>query len=148
MNEELQSTNEELETMNDELRHRSIELNDMNNFLETVLATLGMAVIVLDSNQQVRIWNSQARELWGLTPEEVEGQHLFSLDIGLPMASIRPQLRAVLSGHSDREEVVLEATNRRGRQFQCQTTLIGLAPSSDDGAAGVVMMMAHAEANG
>ena len=45
MNEELQSTNEELETMNDELRHRSMELNDMNSFLETVLTTLGMAVI-------------------------------------------------------------------------------------------------------
>jgi two-component system CheB/CheR fusion protein len=148
MNEELQSTNEELETMNDELRHRSIELNDMNSFLETVLTTLGTAVIVLDRNQQIRIWNSQARELWGLTPEEVEGQHLFSLDIGLPVASIRSQVKAIMSGRSNREEVVLEATNRRGRPFQCQVTFLRLGQASDDGAAGVVMMMERAETTG
>ena len=34
MNEELQSTNEELETINDELRQRSVELNEVNDFLE------------------------------------------------------------------------------------------------------------------
>lgn len=134
--------------MNDELRHRSIELNEMNSFLETVLTTLGTAVIVLDRRQQVRIWNSQARELWGLTPDEVEGQHLFSLDIGLPLASIRRQLNAVMSGRSNREEVVLDATNRRGRPFQCQLTFIRLGPSGEDGAAGVVMMMESAGASG
>ena len=134
--------------MNDELRHRSIELNDMNNFLETVLTTLGTAVIVLDRNQQVRIWNSQARELWGLTPEEVDGQHLFSLDIGLPLSSIRSQLNEVTSGRSTREQLVLEATNRRGRQFQCQMTFLRLGPNNSDGAAGVVMMMERAEASG
>ena len=148
MNEELQSTNEELETMNDELRHRSIELNDMNSFLETVLTTLGTAVIVVDRDQQVRIWNSEARELWGLTPEEVEGRSLFSLDIGLPLASIRSQMKAIMSGRSTREEVVLEATNRRGRQFQCQLTFLRLGPASEDGAAGVIMMMESAEASG
>ena len=41
MNEELQSTNEELETMNDELRHRTLELNEINAFLETILTTIG-----------------------------------------------------------------------------------------------------------
>lgn len=133
--------------MNDELRHRSGELNDMNNFLETVLTTLGTAVVVLDPNQQVRIWNSQARELWGLTPDEVEGQHLFSLDIGLPFPSISSPLSAVMSGRSTREEIVIEATNRRGRQFQCQMTFLRLGPGSEDGAAGVIMMMERAEAS-
>jgi two-component system CheB/CheR fusion protein len=146
MNEELQSTNEELEAMNDELRHRSLELNEMNTFLETVLTTIGIAVIVLDRDQQVRIWNGQARELWGLTPEEVEGQHLPTLDIGLPLAKLKPQLRSVLAGESTREQAVLEATNRRGRQFQCQVTLLRLGPSGEDGSAGAVMMMERADA--
>jgi two-component system, chemotaxis family, CheB/CheR fusion protein len=144
MNEELQSTNEELKTMNDELRNRSIELNDINSFLETVLTTMGTAVIVLDRNQQVRIWNGEARELWGLAPEEVDGQHLFSLDIGLPFAKLRPKLTAVTSGESTREQVVLKATNRRGRTFQCQVTFMRLGLSGDDGAAGAVMMMENA----
>ena len=54
MNEELQSTNEELETMNDELRHRTLELDDMNTFLETILTTIGLAVIVIDRQQHVQ----------------------------------------------------------------------------------------------
>jgi two-component system CheB/CheR fusion protein len=146
MNEELQSTNEELETMNDELRHRSLEINEVNTFLETVLTTIGFAVIVLDRQQDVQIWNSQARELWGLTAEEVEGQNLYGLDIGLPLAKLKPQLRTVLAGKSSREETILEATNRRGRQFQCRVTIVRLGPSSADGAAGAVMMMETADA--
>jgi hypothetical protein len=76
-----------------------------------------------------------------LTAEEVEGQNLYGLDIGLPVAKLKSQLRTVLSGKSSREEAVLEATNRRGRQFHCQVTMLRLGPSGDDGAAGAVMMM-------
>ncbi len=76
MNEELHSANEELETMNDELRSRSSELGELNVFLETILGTVGLAVAVLDKEQHVQIWNGQAREMWGLIPEEVEGRHL------------------------------------------------------------------------
>lgn len=132
--------------MNDELRHRSLEVNEMNTFLETVLTTIGVAVIVLDRQQDVRIWNSQARELWGLTADEVEGQNLYELDIGLPVANLKSQLRTVLSGESNREEAVLEATNQRGRQFQCQVTILRLGPSGGDGTAGAVMMMETAAA--
>jgi two-component system CheB/CheR fusion protein len=144
MNEELQSTNEELETMNDELRHRSLELNDMNTFLETILTTIGLAVIVIDRHQQVRIWNGQAREMWGLTADEAENQHLFSLDIGLPVEKLRPNLRATLTGESEREEAVLDATNRRGRTFRCRVTLLPLGTPTDDGVSGVIMMMENA----
>src|SRR5205807_7215758 len=83
MNEELHSANEELETMNDELRHRTLELNDMNTFLETILATIGLAVAVLDRQQHVQIWNGQAYDLWGLASEEVEDQNFLGLDFGL-----------------------------------------------------------------
>jgi two-component system, chemotaxis family, CheB/CheR fusion protein len=141
MNEELQSTNEELETMNDELRHRSIELNDMNSFLETVLTRMGLAVIVVDREQKVRIWNSQARELWGLSPDEAEGQHILSLDIGLPVEQLRPPLRAVFAGSSDREEVKVEALNRRGREIQCRVTVLPLGQVRDDGSGAAIIMI-------
>jgi two-component system CheB/CheR fusion protein len=120
----------------------------MNSFLETVLTTMGMAVIVLDRDQQVRSWNTHARELWGLTPEEAEGQHLFSLDIGLPMAKLRRQLKGVLSGQSGREQLVVEATNRRGRSFQCQVTFLRLGTIGEDGSPGAVIMMENAEDGG
>ena len=142
MNEELQSTNEELETMNEELRHRTQELNDVNAFLETILTTIGLAVAVLDRNQHVQIWNGKARELWGLTAEEAEDEHLMALDIGLPVDELRQQIRDTLTGESEREEVVLDATNRRGKAFQCRVTFLplgerrrrrGLGRDHDDG---------------
>jgi two-component system CheB/CheR fusion protein len=141
MNEELQSSNEELETMNEELRHRTLELNDMNAFLETILTTVGLAVLVVDRDQHIQIWNGQARELWGLAADEVEDQHLQSLDIGLPIENLKSRLRATLEGRSQQEEVVLEATNRRGRPFQCRVTLLPLSSDSDGAVSGAIMMM-------
>jgi two-component system CheB/CheR fusion protein len=141
MNEELQSSNEELETMNDELRHRTLELNDMNAFLETILTTIGLAVAVLDGRQQVQIWNGHARELWGLTPEEAEDQHFMSLDIGLPVEQLKSPVRATLIGKSKREEVVLDATNRRGKQFQCRVTVLPLNAHANGQVTGAILMM-------
>ena len=141
MNEELQSSNEELETMNEELRHRTQEVNDVNSFLETILTTIGLAVAVVDRNQRVQIWNGKARELWGVTSDEAEDEHLLALDIGLPMDQLRGQLRAALSGESEREEVVVEATNRRGKPFHCRVTLLPLGSGGDGNTAGVIMMM-------
>ena len=127
--------------MNDELRHRSIELNDANTFLETVLSRMGLAVIVVDRNQTVRIWNNQARELWGLTADEAEGQNLFSLDIGLPVDELKPHLRSIFSGDSDREEATVDALNRRGRSSPVQVTLLPMGPLQDDGAGAAIMMI-------
>ena len=141
LNEELQSTNEELETMNDELRHRTLELNDMNAFLETILTTIGFAVAVLDRNQHVQILNGQARELWGLTAEEAEDRHLMALDIGLPVEKLKPQLRVVLAGESSREEVLLDATNRRGKPLQIRATVLPLASGNDGEISGAIVMM-------
>jgi two-component system CheB/CheR fusion protein len=141
MNEELQSTNEELETMNDELRHRSVELNDLNQFLETILTTIGLAVAVVDRNQQVQIWNGEARELWGLTSEEAEERHLLGLEFGLPIERLKPQLQAVLGQKSRREQAVLDATNRRGRQIRCQVTILPLGGDRDGSVSGAIVMM-------
>jgi two-component system CheB/CheR fusion protein len=142
MNEELQSSNEELETMNDELRHRTLELNDINAFLETILSTIGLAVAVVDREQHVQIWNGQARELWGLAADEVEDQHLLGLDIGLPLEKLKPVLRACLTGDSPREQVTIEATNRRGKPFQCLVTCMPLGGGREDGnVTGAIIMM-------
>ena len=145
-NEELQSTNEELETMNEELRHRTEEVNDVNAFLETILTTIGVAVAVLDRNQRVQIWNGQARELWGLTAADAEDEHLMSLDFGLPVDKLRQQIREVLAGRSQREETVVEATNRRGKMFQCRVTFLPLRDGGDGNVSGAIMMMEDVDA--
>lgn len=127
--------------MNEELRHRTQELNDVNSFLETILTTIGLAVAVLDRNQRVQIWNGKARELWGLTSEEAEDEHLMALDIGLPVEQLRQQIRDTLTGKSQREEVVLEATNRRGKAFTCRVTFLPLGSGGDGNVSGLIMMM-------
>jgi two-component system, chemotaxis family, CheB/CheR fusion protein len=130
MNEELQSGNEELQTINDELRERTDELNRAKGFLESILASLHVAAVVVDPNFNILTWNAEASDLWGLRDDEVQGQSLFSLDIGLPVGELRNALLIILSGKSKFEEIVLEAVNRRGRTIQCRVTctpLIGEA---------------------
>jgi len=140
MNEELQSTNEELETINDELRKRSFELDEVNAFLEAILTSMGVAVIVLDRNLTVRVWNAGSTDLWGVRPEEAEGDHLLGLDLGLPVERLKAPLRQILRDGKDRVELVLEATNRRGRQIECKVVAL---PFSVDGnqTSGAILVM-------
>lgn len=126
MNEELRSTNEELETINDELRERTTELNRLNDLLEAIFSSLGVAVAVLDRQQLVQVWNHRAQDLWGLHEDEAVEQHFVALDIGLPTERIAQPLRAVIGGASGRERLEVEAVNRRGRTITCTTTILPL----------------------
>jgi two-component system CheB/CheR fusion protein len=128
LNEEMQSTNEELETTNEELRERTTELNQANGFLRSILAGLKAAVIVVDRDVSVRIWNDAATEVWGLRPDEVTGHHLMNLDIGLPVTELRGPIRDALDDRPPDEPVQLRAINRRGRTVDCS---VSIAPLRD-----------------
>jgi two-component system CheB/CheR fusion protein len=116
MNEELQSTNDELQAINDTLRERSLELDDANDFLESILTSVRSGLAVVDAEMRVLAWNRGAAELWGLRADEATGQHLLNLDIGLPMAELRPAVRSALQDESHDAVVRVSAVNRRGRQ--------------------------------
>jgi two-component system CheB/CheR fusion protein len=120
MNEELQSTNEELETLNDELQRRSSDLNDANAYLSSVLTSLRAAVVVVDRDMLVQLWNRSMEDMWGLRADEVHGQPLLHLDMGLPVEQLKAPVRAVLEGRKDENEMVLDAVNRRGRAVRCR----------------------------
>jgi two-component system CheB/CheR fusion protein len=147
MNEELQSTNEELETINDELRTRTLELNEVNAFLETILASMGLAVAVLDARQTVQIWNRHAEDLWGVRADEAVGQHFLGLDIGLPVDQLRTVIRDALRGVDGRGAVTLEATNRRGRPIECAVRTLPLVVGADE-VTGVILLMEQVERDG
>jgi two-component system, chemotaxis family, CheB/CheR fusion protein len=140
MNEELQSGNEELQTINDELRERTDELNQSKAFLESILASLHVAAVVVDPNFHILMWNVEANELWGLREDEVQGHSLVSLDIGLPVEQLRNPARAVLTGRATFQEAVLEATNRRGRVIQCRVTCTPLVGAEGE-TQGVILLM-------
>jgi two-component system CheB/CheR fusion protein len=150
MNEELQSTNEELETINDEMRERTNELNQVNDFLEAILTSLGLAVAVVDRQQRVQIWNQRAEDLWGLRQDEAVEQHFLSLDIGLPSERLAPALRGALSGSNGRQELEVEAVNRRGRTITCRATVLPLVTPGDGEAQinGAIVLMTALTSDG
>jgi two-component system CheB/CheR fusion protein len=139
MNEELQSTNEELETMNDELRDRTDELNRVNSFMESILTSLRMGMVVLDNRLSIQVWNSGAVNLWGLQSEEVIGFFFFDLDIGLSVEELRGAIRACQSGVSDYQEITLNAVNRRGKTISCRVVCTPLSIATQQ--QGVILLM-------
>ncbi len=153
-NEELQSTNEELETMNEELESTNAELqaintelhlrtedaNRLNTFMHAILGNIKLGAAVLDADLNVRVWNERAAELWGVRSDEVLGESLFDLDIGLPVKELRTMIRSVLRGNpTSHDEKVVAAITRRGRRIRCRVAATALAARGRAG--GVVLVM-------
>ena len=137
MNEELQSMNDELGSSNNELRTRAGEVDALNDFMESILGRLKVAVAVVDRDLTISAWNLPAQELWGVRPDEAVGQHLVDLDIGLPVRQLEVLLGDKLDGPYDEHSAVLiEAINRRGRLVTAQVTLSPLVRDEDAGSRG------------
>jgi two-component system, chemotaxis family, CheB/CheR fusion protein len=144
MNEELQSTNEELQTINDELRQRTADLDRANAFLNSILTSLQAGVIVVDYQFNILSWNEEAENLWGLRADEVRGQSILGLDIGLPVEQLREPIRNCIAGSETHQEIILEAINRRGRNIQCRISYNPLIGSSRE-RLGVILLMEEVE---
>jgi two-component system CheB/CheR fusion protein len=120
MNEELSSTNEEFQSINDELRDRTAEFNQVNAYMESVLRSIELSVIVVDVALNVRVWNGLSFEMWGLRSEEVEGKPLLALDIGFPVEVLGGPIRLALAGEETPTSLEVEATSRRGYRIRCR----------------------------
>jgi two-component system, chemotaxis family, CheB/CheR fusion protein len=96
-NEELETINEELQTINDEMRRRTEELNQLNNFLASILTSMRGGVIVLDTELKVKVWNHRSEDLWGLRDHEALGRNFINLDIGLATEQLLQGVRGCLS---------------------------------------------------
>ena len=145
MNEELQSTNEELDTVNTELRNRTEELNQTNLFLESILASLRVAVVVLDRKLNVERWNKKAEDLWGLRADEVHGHNLLNLDIGLPVEKLKGPLHACLAEHPRFQDLVLDAIDRRGKRIVCNVAFSPLV-RPEGVTQGIILLISEAAA--
>ena len=143
MNEELESTNTELQTINTELQERSIQLDRVNTFMEQIMANLQLGVAVLDKDLRVQLWNKRAVDLWGVQAHETIGQPLLGLDIGLPLAELANPIEKCLNGGDGFQELTVQATNRRGKNFTCrvQCTAMGVL----GGAPSVILLMEAVE---
>ena len=127
MNEELQSTNEELETTNEELRVLTSELNESKSFLNSIITSVDSAIIVLDSKFKVQLWNYKAKDLCGLTAEEVQGTSFFEIDCGLPVGKLKKQIKLFADSKGKHADLEIEGINRRGREISCKIRLSTIA---------------------
>ena len=139
MNEELQSMNDELQATNDALRDRTNEVSSLNRFLESILGSFGAAVVVVDRDMIVQVWNGQAEEMWGLREDEVVGTHFLSLDSGLPSAQLTPLVHDAMAGGGTPGAQTLHAVNRRGREIELRVTATPLR--SGDATSGALLLM-------
>ena len=80
--EELQSTNEELETVNEELQRGNLELREANDDLVNVLASVEIAIIIVDTERRIRRFTPKARAIMKLIPG----------DVGRPIADLQPSV--------------------------------------------------------
>jgi len=139
-NQELQSTSDELQTINGELRDSTAELDHANAFLEAILRSLQAGVAVVNREMHIRAWNRQAEDLWGLRTDEVVGQHILNLDIGLPTDQLRPLIRKVLNGEDNPQAVQLSAVNRTGRTIEVRVVCTPLTRDGD-GMTGAILVI-------
>jgi len=140
MNEELQSTNEELQTINDDLRTRGLDADVVNAYLTSVFSSLRSAVVVLDRDYRVRVWNRLAEDLWGIRTDEAVGAPFFSLDIGLPVGELAQPIRTVMNGEKTSVEKAIRSMTRRGKTISC---LVSVTPLNEavGSVVGVILFM-------
>jgi two-component system CheB/CheR fusion protein len=140
MNEELQSTNEELQTLNDELRDRTLEVDRSNGFLHSILAGLDLAVVVVDSDERVQLWNVGAERLTGMRAFEAEGQRLMDLPLDVPADRLRGVVREMLLDARTATPFEVPVTNRFGRPQRRRVTASPLQRAEGELQGGVVTL--------
>ncbi|MBP1909496.1 chemotaxis protein CheB [Methanolobus bombayensis] len=77
-NEELQSVNEELHTVNSEFQAKIIELTELNQDIENLMANTQIGTLFLDENLEIRKYTPMMKEVF----------HLLDNDIGRPLEGI------------------------------------------------------------
>jgi two-component system CheB/CheR fusion protein len=140
MNEELQSTNDELHTINDTLRERSLELDEITKFRDSLVDSIQFGMVVVDREMRVLVWNRGCEELWGLRSDEAVGASLGSLDSGLPTDAIKPLIGNAFVDSDSTRETVVDAVNRRGRQARIRISCTAFR-GADGAAQGALLLM-------
>ncbi len=104
-NEELQSVNEELHTVNAEYQTKILELTEMTNDLENLMAATRIGTLFLDENLDIRKFTPEVERIFRILPNDV-GRPLAHLTHNLQEANVLEIVEQVeKSGHSQEMEV-------------------------------------------
>jgi two-component system CheB/CheR fusion protein len=111
--EELQSTNEELNHANDELRKRNEEIEQVNADLVNLLEGVGLPIVMLGAELDIRRFTPQAAELLGLIAADV-GRPLADLNIPFDV-DLQAEVREVLDTLSVHQTILTDDEGNRYR---------------------------------
>jgi two-component system CheB/CheR fusion protein len=119
-NEELQSTNEELQSVNEELysvnaeyQRKIMDLTELGNDMENLLASTDIGAIFLDRQLRIRKYTPQIAETFNLMPHDV-GRPIDAFSNTVDDAELGSDLKRVLSSGA---RVEREVRDREGRAF-------------------------------
>ena len=112
--EELQSTNEELNTLNEELTNRNRELTRSHNDLNNLFSNIDVAIIVLDNNLKIRLFNPISEKLFNLIPADV-GRSISDIRLKLDISDLEGKLNDTLENFVLKKE---EVQGEKGRWFE------------------------------
>jgi signal transduction histidine kinase/ActR/RegA family two-component response regulator len=97
--EELQSTNEELITVNQELESKNTALTESHSFMNAIVETVPVPLLVLDNEQRIKTVNQSFSKTFLILPREAEGRLLYSLGgSSWDIPGLRDLMDRVLSG--------------------------------------------------
>jgi two-component system CheB/CheR fusion protein len=109
--EELQSANEELSTLNDQLRTRNLELDVIAGDLVNVLASVEIAVIIVDLELKVRRFTPKVREIARFIPADV-GRSIQDLKLDIAVDDLGERISGVIAALAPKEWEVRGAGGR------------------------------------
>jgi two-component system, chemotaxis family, CheB/CheR fusion protein len=119
--EELQATNEELNTVNDELHARNEELIRVNSDLVNLLASVDIAIIIVDEETRIRRFTPKAEELFNLIAGDVGrpiGQITHSIPSQALESVIQATMRTVAPVQRDTQDRLGRWYSLRGRPYK------------------------------
>lgn len=114
--EELQSSNEELTVVNEELTNRNEQLSEARNYADSIIATIGEPLIVLDKNLRVKTANLSFYKTFKVDEKQTENKLVY--DLGEGQWNI-PELRTLL------EKILPEKTTFSGYEVKHKFHEIG-----------------------
>jgi two-component system, cell cycle sensor histidine kinase and response regulator CckA len=109
--------------------------------LQLLLATMPVACIVLDQNYITEYWNRSAERMFGYSPEETRGKHLFDLIFPRNIHQRVNEYFTMLSNGETIVDVLLESQTLDVRRISCQWSFSPL--QSKDGSFFGLLCMAQ-----
>lgn len=132
--EELQASNEEITTVNEELQTRNNQLAATNSDLSNLMASVNLAVVILDRELHIRRFTAQAEKTFNLSSRDT-GRLIGDLNLDVQIPDLIPSAARVIDTVTPHEQ---EVQDRQGRWF-----VLRMRPyiSAENKVDGVVMML-------